>query len=908
MDGNLPARLTSFIGRAEELRRLAVLVGASRLVTLTGPGGSGKTSLAVESAREQRQAYPDGTWFVPLDGVDDPGLVAPSIATNLGLLDVSGVSAVERLVEFMRERSLLLILDNFEHVLEAASVVAQLLAAGSRVRVLVTSRTPLHVAAEQEFPVVPLGLPDGTDEQRDPLRSDAVRLFVERARLTRPSFQLTPTNTSTVVDICRRLDGLPLGIELAASRVRYFSPDVIAQRLAGQLDVPGPGVRDLPERQQTLERVVAWSYGLLEPPKQQLLSRLSVFAGGCALAEAEAVCCTDSDSDVLDGLATLIDQNLVLSVDDRSGSRFRLLETIRAFALRRLAESDELAEARRRHALAFLELAEAVAPQLPSRHQLRWLDRLSADHDNLRAAVRWAIDERETETALRFAAALWRFWQIRGHVAEGRRAVDEILALPDADRPSATRIWALSAAGGLAWWAADIKTAEGYYVAQLDLARAFADKSAIADAMFNLAWPRFAMDAETGAEAAEELLDKASRLYTALEDERALARVDTVRGYLLLSRLRIDDAKELLLKTFARHEQLEDDFYADIAADSLSAALLASGETDAALRWQLRSLRSYLEMGNVTAVTAGLPGVFPVLAQAGLVAEAATVDSAYGALCERYGVRAPVRPDFYVMTETARERMRDALSHEVHSQARLRGSAMSLEDVVDFIFECVEGRRGAEAEVGPASEATDRTVRAADRFVREGDVWAISYEKRTWRMRDAKGLQYLAQLLAVPGRELTAMDLAGGKSASAGMDDARRAHEAGLSLETERGDALIDGAARTAYRERLKELQQDIDEAEQFGDWERTSRLREEFDFLTQELAAATGFGGRTRESTSAPERARIAVTKAIHNSIQRIERHDASLGVHLRRYVHTGRMCSYSPDPGLGINWIVES
>lgn len=866
--------------------------------------------MAVEAARALQPPLEHGAWFVALDGLDSPALVAPTAATALGLLDVSGVSAVQRLVQFVAQRQLLLVLDNFEHVTAAAPLISDLLQAAPGLRVLVTSRRPLHIAAEQNVPIAPLALPaDGTDVESVLRQSDAVRLFLERARLGRPSFDLSPANSTDVVDICRRLDGLPLGIELAASRVRYFAPSLIVERLCRELDLPGPGLRDLPERQQTLERVVAWSYDLLEPVHQQLLARLSVFAGGCAVAEAEAVSRIADSADVLDGLAALVDQNLLVHEDGEAGSRYRMLETIRAYAHRRLAQSGELHDTRRRHALAYRDLAESAAAHLPGRHQLAWLDRLSADHDNLRAAVRWAVETGDAQTGLRLGAALWRFWQIRGHVAEGRRALALILAMDDAGEPSHHRVWALAAAGGLSWWANEVQLADGHYAAQLQLARELGDMAGVADALFNRAWPQVAMRGETGLEGVPNLLDESAAVYAQLGDGRALARVDNVRAFLLVARGELDQATEVLLDAVRRHEQFEDDFYADIAADSLAAAYMARGDVPTALHWQVRSLRSAGAMGNITAATFALTPLFVQLFQAGMVAEAATVDAAYEALRRRYGVDVPIRGERLAMTTAARDGLTQALSGAAYARALDRGSSMSLEDVVTFASEVVAARERGEATVNPMipPSPASGSGRPADRLVREGDVWAITFEGRTFRLRDARGLRHLARLLAAAGREIPAIDLAaadfGGQSGASSAE----VGQAGLAAASQGGEVLVDAQARVAYKARLIELKEDIDEADRHRDTERARSSRDEFEFLARELAAASGLGGRPREAGSAAERARISVAKAIHNTIARLKAHDQPLHAHLERSVRTGRMCSYRPDPGLGITWIVK-
>ena len=435
--GNLPNRLTSFVGRDRELEMLERLLDESALVTLTGPGGAGKTRLAIEIARRRAASFADGAWLVRLEGIEDPELVLDAIAATFGLVESPQTTPIERLQAFLAGRSILLVLDNFEHLMPAAARIHALLErAGPEVRIIVTSRAPLRLGLEQEFPV----------GQLDP--SDAIGLFVERARRADPSFGLTDENRSAVAEICDHLDGLPLGIELAASRIGLLPAPVIADQLTRRLDLPGVAPRDLPARQRTLTDAIAWSYSLLDEPARRLLERLSVFAGGFRLAELEAVGgpAPELGAEPIDALSDLVEQSLVESIPGPDVPRYRLLETIQRFGAERLAERDETSLARDRHARAYLALAEEAARNMPSRHQLPWLDRMTVDHDNLRAAFGWALERDDAELAHRLLAASWRFWQFRGHVTEGAARASEVLAMPGGDVP--TRLAHASARGG----------------------------------------------------------------------------------------------------------------------------------------------------------------------------------------------------------------------------------------------------------------------------------------------------------------------------------------------------------------------------------------------------------------------------------------------------------------------------
>jgi predicted ATPase/class 3 adenylate cyclase len=434
---DLPAQLTRFIGRRQELAQARTLLQRKevRLLTLTGPGGTGKTRLALEIAGEWIDPFPDGVVFVGLAAVQDPGLVLPTIAQALGTREAAGQSLLENLAAQLDDRRLLLVLDNFEQVLPAAAMVVELLAACPRLKALVTSRAGLHVSGEHVYPVPPLSLPDPAtpDAAYDLTSSDAVALFVERARAVDPSFALTDANAPLLVELCRRLDGLPLAIELAAARARLLSPQALLARLHRRLGLLKGGARDLPARQQTLRATLDWSYELLEPDERTLFARLAVFAGGCTLEAAEAVCGLEDDLDVLAGLEALVDKNLLQPREGPDGDRrVVLLETVREYGLERLAERGEIDAVARRHADYFLAVAEQAEPELVGPRQGLWYERLEAELDNFRAVLGWSLAHQQPEAIVRLAApALTLLWVDRGHTGEGRRWVDAALEYRD---------------------------------------------------------------------------------------------------------------------------------------------------------------------------------------------------------------------------------------------------------------------------------------------------------------------------------------------------------------------------------------------------------------------------------------------------------------------------------------------
>ena len=488
----LPSQPTPLIGRASEVRTVCALLGRAdvRLVTLTGPGGTGKTRVAVQVAAELLDRFSDGVFFVNLAPIFDPDLVPTTIAQALGLREAGGGPLLEGLIAYLRDRSLLLVLDNFEQVLAAAPIVAALLATSPALHVLVTSRAALRLSGEHEYPVPPLALPD---PKRPPdlealSQCEAVTLFVQRARAARPDFQVTAENAPAIAELCARLDGLPLAIELAAARVKLLSPQALLARLGRRLSLLTGGARDLPARQQTLRGTLDWSYDLLDPAERALFARLAVFVGGCSLEAAETVCGADGDLslDVLDDLALLVDKSLLRQVEGPDGEpRFEMLETIREYAAERLETSGDAEEVRRRHAGRFLALAEQAAPELIGPRQGAWLEWLEREHDNLRAALGWALERDEVTVGLRLAAALGHFWEVRGHFGEGQGWLDRALSRwPDAPAPE--RAGALSAAGNLAYIRSEYDRAAVLLEESLTLRRALGDQPGIAQSLHYL--------------------------------------------------------------------------------------------------------------------------------------------------------------------------------------------------------------------------------------------------------------------------------------------------------------------------------------------------------------------------------------------------------------------------------------
>lgn len=495
---NLPEQPTPLVGRGRELATIQQLLHRPnvRLVTITGPGGVGKTRLALQVAEDLMAEFGDGVWLVPLASISEPDLVVSTIAQVLGLQEAGERPILVSLKAYLEDKQILLLLDNFEHVVVAAPVVAELLATSRQLKVLVTSRAALHLSGEHEFQAPPLELPDPKQlpDMETLLKCEAVALFTQRVGAVLTEFRLNDANAQAIAELSVRLDGLPLALELAAARAKLMPPQMMLEQMVGTghmsaLRLLTGGARDLPARQQTLHNTIEWSYTLLSTVEQRLFWRLAVFAGGCTFQAAEAVCDFDGDLtvDILDGLASLVDNSLLRQADLGNGQpRLAMLETIREFGLERLAESGEVDAVQHAHAAYYQELAEVAAPNLKGAEQQMWFSRLEDEHDNLRAALSWSLEQGEIEIALRMAGALWWFWFVRGHLAEGRRWLDKALA-PEVGAPVILRAKVLNGGGVLAHYQGDLGRAGTLCAESLALCRQLEDKAGIAAALNGLA-------------------------------------------------------------------------------------------------------------------------------------------------------------------------------------------------------------------------------------------------------------------------------------------------------------------------------------------------------------------------------------------------------------------------------------
>src|SRR6266699_313007 len=531
---NLPAQLTPLIGREQEVTAVDTLLRHPevRLLTLMGPGGVGKTRLGLEIAAELLDDYPDGVCFVPLATISDPELVVPTIAQVLGIKEAGEQPVANLLQASLQDKCLLLLLDNFEQVTAAAPRLADLLADCPQLKILVTSRAVLHIRGEHEFLVPPLALPDLTAlaEGHTLTEYAAVALFLQRAQAARPDFQVTPANTRVIAEICVRLDGLPLAIELAAARVKILPPQALLTRLEYRLQVLTSGARDAPVRQQTLRNTLAWSYDLLDAREQWLFRRLSVFVGNCTLEAVEGLSTAlgEKPADVLDGVASLMDKSLLRQVEQEGEEpRLLMLATIREYALEALAASGEMESTRRAHAAYYLALVEQAELELGGPQQGSWLDRLEREHDNLRAALSWSLEQagdeeagQRQEIALRFGGALWKFWWTLGHWSEGRTFLQRALAASEGSEASSIDAKALYAAAQLAFVQSDNERAKAQSEESLALFRELEDQRGIAlsvSTLGNVAWVR----GDTAR--AHSLLEEAVALFREVDDKEFAA-------------------------------------------------------------------------------------------------------------------------------------------------------------------------------------------------------------------------------------------------------------------------------------------------------------------------------------------------------------------------------------------------
>ena len=597
---NLPLQLTSFIGREKEIAEVSQAISEYRLVTLMGPGGSGKTRLALQVATEMIEQFQDGVFFVALAPITDSGLVPSTIAQTLGISETAGRSITASLKDYLQSKSLLLVLDNFEQVIPAAPLVAELLIACGRIKILVTSREGLRVSGEREYFVPPLPLPNLTALPSVESLSQyaAVALFLQRAQLVKPDFQITSDTAPAVAEICYRLDGLPLAIELAAARIKLLSPRTMLARLGNRLEFLTGGARELPARQQTLRNAIAWSYDLLDENERKLFRQMSVFVGGCTLDAVEAVARDQQAYDsVLDQFGSLLDKSLLREVEGISDEpRFVMLELLREFGLDQLKANEEQDVTRHRHADFFLALAERAEAKMESMDQLEWIHRMEQEHDNLRAALEWSKTASGVgDLCLRLAGALGLFWEARGYFSEGRERLSTILSTEAAQGRTIGRAKLLARAAELAYRQSDYAATVELAEESLEIYRELGDKPGIASVLIKLG------NAATEAgdyETASRFLEEAHGLWQELGDKHGTARALINLGWAALRPGDYQLAQTRLEAALVISRDLEDTRSIGFELSGLGEVALRQGDYERARKLLEESLELRRQLGN----------------------------------------------------------------------------------------------------------------------------------------------------------------------------------------------------------------------------------------------------------------------------------------------------------------------
>ncbi len=685
---NLPHVATSLIGRERELGALVDLLAERRLLTLTGPGGAGKTRLAIAAAERCLARFRDGASFVALENATDAAGLRSAIANALGVREKRDRDVAQGVRAFLRDRELLLVLDNFEQLIDAAPLVAQLISEARGLRVLVTSRSPLRLSDEQDFPVPPLTIPDPAHLPAPDALSqyEAVALFIARATAVQPGFRITNENAPAIAEICSRLDGLPLAIELAAARIRLLPPDAILDRLERRLDLLTGGARDLPDRQRTLRGTIDWSYELLTPAERRLFDRLAAFAGGWTLESAEAVCnpAGELGLDLLDGMSSLVDKSLVRPMDVSGGeARFTMLQVLREFAGEHLDASPDGDSVRRRQALEMANLVETAEPELVRTQIRKWQHRLRREEDNIRVALKWAVDHGDAEIGLRVAGGLWHFWGYWLQVREGRAWLERTLALPGADAVEAPRARALDSLAALEYWQGDGDSAAEHYRQALEIWRAVRNRARIGETLHNLAWASVARNDFPSAQAYAR---QAIEAYAEARDDTGRANVEAwlrTSAYFMGQLETFDDAVAAAQEAAAANRRVGRLYDAADWTTSLAMLYWRAGDLVRARPTAIDAVRLWRDIGDV-----GRMGTIKLVAALELRSGNPERAVVLGGAAERHRDEVGGElPEHMMQGGDPVEGARASMPAELHARLLAEGMSMTPEEAADLVLQ-----------------------------------------------------------------------------------------------------------------------------------------------------------------------------------------------------------------------------
>ena len=688
----LPTPLTPLLGREREVEEIAGLLGrtaAVRLLTLTGPGGIGKTRLGIEAARKAGGYFPDGVAFVALAPLGDAALVIPTVSQVLGLREVASVRPLEVLCQYLREKRFLLVLDNFEHVSEVAPEVVDLLGSCPNLSVLATSRAPLRVRGEREYSVSPLAVPNPTrtPEAKEVAETPAAKLFIERAEDASSPFELTQANTVAVATICWRLDGLPLALELAAAQTRFLGPTALLSRLDQALQAGG--ARDLPERQRTMQATLDWSHELLHEPEKELFRRLSVFSGGWTLEAAESVGAGGdiSKEEMLGLLGSLVEQSLVVAeTSPEGGMRYRMLEPVRQYALERLRQSGEEDEVRRRHAGYYLALAEEAEPRIKGRDQVEWLDRLEAENDNLRAAIGRSLEADDAPTATRFGCALGMYWVMRTRHGEGRMLVEQMLVQGGDELPAPLRTKALWALAVCVYGSGDNERMMAVAEEGVALSRRAGDRHGEAYTLGVLGYAALQLG---DLDRAERVLEESLEMVREQGDAWRAAHTMNHLTVVALNRGEHQRAAGYAEESLALTRQTGDRYAANVALSLLAQMAWASGGHERAAEHWREALRLSYELANKANSASSIQSLATVAGARGEVRRAVRLLGAAEALLEAAGL---VLYAYTTYTsnephQRAASAARELLGDQAWRAAHDEGRAMGFDQAVAYALE-----------------------------------------------------------------------------------------------------------------------------------------------------------------------------------------------------------------------------